>query len=178
MASQSRHRNGERTEEEEEEEGGLGRGWADKVPHLSPIKNKEAQTFICGQAFIGSFKSTEITESKMLIKWRQEMGSMGLLLSCFNQDWRSHRPPAPPLLPLSPFCWHTETTTLPRQTLVQGLETTSPLHKAEMWHVHRQTETDGRRRRYENMKAGFNPGVSDPGGGVHAGRCDFNWAKK
>lgn len=75
---------------------GVGAGVADKVPHLRPIKNKEAQTFICGRAFIGCFKSAEITESKMLIKWRQEMGSVGLLLSCFSGPIRA--PPPPPSL--------------------------------------------------------------------------------
>lgn len=73
----------------------------DKVPHLCPIKSKEeAQTSICNKAFIRSFKRPEITESKMLIKWRQEMGSVGLLLSRFSRDRGSHSPHA---LPPGPF---------------------------------------------------------------------------
>ena len=35
----------------------------------------------------------------MLIKWRQEMGSVGLLLSCFSRDQWSHTCPPPPSFP-------------------------------------------------------------------------------
>lgn len=37
----------------------------------------------------------------MLIKWRQEMGSVGLLLSCFSQDQWSHTRPPSLLTPLA-----------------------------------------------------------------------------
>lgn len=47
--------------EQKKRKGNEGEGRADKVNHLRPVKNKEAQTFICGKAFIGCFKRAEIT---------------------------------------------------------------------------------------------------------------------
>lgn len=89
-----------------ERRGNKGEGRSDKVNHLRrPIKKKETnkKAFVCSQAFIGRFSAAAVTEDRMLIKRRQETGSVGLPLSGFSQDRRSHAsltPPLPrPLLP-------------------------------------------------------------------------------